>query len=66
MAECGEGGSQGGAHVRRVGFLEEAGWHLEPRESRAGLASLMRNFPENTITPQTLSFAIQIWGVLFL
>lgn len=32
MAECGEGGAQGGAHIRGVGFLEEAGWHLELQE----------------------------------
>lgn len=36
-----------------------------PRERRAGLASLMRNFPENIITPQTLPCAIQIWGFCF-
>lgn len=61
MAEDGEGGAQGGVHVRRVGFLEEAGWHVEPQERR----EQMRNFPENNIAPQTLSFAIQMLGILF-
>ena len=32
MAEYGEGRAQGGAHIRRVGSLEEAGWHLELQE----------------------------------
>ena len=57
-----------GRSPHKKGRLPGGGWVASgaPRERRAGLASLMRNFPENTITPQTLSFAIQIWGILFL
>lgn len=57
MSGCGEDGAQEGVHVRRVGFLEEAEWHLEAQK-RTGFIRLMWHFPENNIAPPTLSSAI--------
>lgn len=34
-----EVGAQGGVHIRRIGFLEEAGWRLEAQERKEQVLS---------------------------
>lgn len=49
MSGCGEDGAQEGVHIRRVGFLGEAVWHLEAQK-RTGFIRL--SFQKTTLLPQ--------------